>query len=357
MSEHEIENVAGKSETAEAASAHSRINVPLNLSNWKDLAQDIQEVLVWFHQHILDSKLNWTQAAEALGYDNTTIFRVLKGSYEGSWKNVCGKITSYKKIVETRGTIQQNEFVPNDISKLVAGGLDYALANNSITMIIGESRMGKTVSAIAWRNDNNHGRSVYVAAPPYGGTKMFLRRLAEAVGVNRNQSTPALLESVCRSFNRHRILIVDEAHRLLPADHRANPVNLEILRDIHDTTHCALALIATQRVHDDLQKGQYQFEQLLGRIGMPVRLRRRIAQREFRPIVEQYLKHPSDKVMDVCNEIANHPGRLGILVETFKMASRISGKAKEKVSEEHFFKAVAIRRQMMGETVYAKKED
>jgi DNA transposition AAA+ family ATPase len=354
MSDGAIAGVAGKSVAAEAASAHSRINVPLNLGNWKELDQDVQELLVWFHQHILDEKLNWNAAAEALGYDQSVIFRLLKGTYEGSWSNICGKIKSYKKIIENRGTIQQNEFVPNEISKLVAGGLDYALANNSITMVIGESRMGKSMAAIAWRNDNNHGRSVYVAAPPYGGTKMFLRRLAEAVGVNKNQATPSLLEAVCRSFNKHRILIVDEAHRLLPGDRRTNPVNLEILRDIHDQTHCALALIATQRFQDDLQKGAYMFEQLLGRIGMPVRLKRKIAQKEFRPIVEQYLKHPSEKVLDICNEIANQPGRLGILVETLKVASRISGKAKEKVNEEHFFKAVAIRRQMMGETQYAK---
>lgn len=349
-----IAGVAGKSTTAEAASAHSRINVPLNLGNWKNLALDIQENLVWFHQHILDEKLKWTDAADAIGYDQSTVFRVLKGTYEGSWKNICNRIASYKKIAETRGTIQQNEFIPNAISELVGGGLDYALANNSITMIIGESRMGKSVAAIAWRNNNNHGRSVYVAAPPYGGTKMFLRRLAEAVGVNKNQSTPGLLEAVCRSFNKHRILIIDEAHRLLPTDRRTNPVNLEIIRDIHDQTHCALALIATQRFQDDLQKGHYMFEQLLGRIGMPVRLKRKIATKEFRPIVEQYVKHPSEKVLDICNEIANNPGRLGILVETLKVASRIAGKAKEKVNEEHFFKAVAIRRQMMGETVYAK---
>lgn len=344
-----------KALAAEASSAHSRINVPLNLENWKGLPANVQEQLMWFHQHVLDSRLTWTDVEETVGYDKSTIFRWLKGMYEGSWKNAMEAIESYRRIVETRGSIQKNEFIENGISNLIKGGLDYALANNSITTIIAESRMGKTASVLWWRNNNNHGRSVYVSAPPYGGTKLFLRRIAEAVGVNRNQPSPQLYDAVCRSFNKHRILLVDEAHRLLPGDRRVNPVNLEILRDIHDQTHCGLALIATQRFDDELRKGHYQFEQLLGRIGMPVRLHRTIRDKDFRPIVQQYIASPGPKLMDACREIANSPGRLGILVETLKMASRLAGRAKEKIDEGHMFKAMAIRRQMMGETEWAKK--
>jgi DNA transposition AAA+ family ATPase len=342
-------------DSAGASSAHSRINVPLNVDNWKDLPADTQEALCWFHQYLLDNGMNWEDACDALGYDRSTVFRVLKGTYEGSWANVVKAIASYKRISEQRGAIQENQIVRNGIVDLICGGLDYAVANNSITTIIGESRMGKTRAVLYWRDQNNHGRSVYVVAPPYGGNKLFLRRLAEAVGVNRSQSNAQMFEGISRAFNRNRMLIVDEAHRMLPNDKRTIPVALEIIRDIHDETGCAVALVATQRFDDELRRSGYMYEQVLGRIGMPVRLHRTIRDRDFLAIVRQYVPDPSSDLVAQCREIANSLGRLGILVETLKVASRIASRKKEKVNEQHVITAIALRQQMMGEVHFAKK--
>jgi len=340
---------------AESASAHSRINIPLNLQNWKHLPVKIQGDLLWYHQHLLDQQIGWKDAEDTIGYDRSTIFKVLKGTYGGSWSKISKAIRSYKRVADRRGTIQQNELVANSITNMVCAGLDYALANNSITTITGESRMGKSVAAQLWRRDNNHGTSVYVVAPPYGGTKMFLRRVAEAQGVNKNMSAPQMYEAIVRGYNKHRILLVDEAHRLLPGDRRTNPTCVEICRDLHDSTGCALAFIATQRFDDELRKAHYQFEQVLGRIGMPIRLPRKIKAADFTPIVRQYVRRPSPKMMAECKAIANSIGRLGILVETLKAGSRVAAKAKRQMTEKDFFTALAIRRQMMGEREYAKK--
>lgn len=345
----------GASEQAQASSAHSRLNIPLNVENWKNLDAETQGELMWFHQHCLDERLSLKESGQALDYDESTVFRVLKGTYEGNWKNIVAAIKSYRRIVQERGTIQRNEFAETPVTRLIGSALDYALANNSITLIVGESRMGKSVTARWWRDKNNHGRTVLVTAPPYGGTRFFLSQLASAVGVNKNLSISASIAAVYRAFNKHRILIVDEAHRLLPNDRRANPVNLEILRDIHDMTGCGLALLATQRFDTELKKSEYMFEQLLGRIGMPVRLPRKLNEAAIEPILKQYFARPTCKVLETALQTANEMGRLGILVETLKVASRIAGKASEKLREEHFFKALALRKQMMGETVYAAK--
>jgi len=293
--------------------------------------------------------MSWGDAVEAIGYDRSVIFRCLKGTYTGSWPNVARSIKQYRRIAEQRGTIQVNEWIPNNIVRMISGGLDYALANNSITMIIGESRMGKTVAAKMWRAENNHGTTVFVTAPPYGGTKYFMRRIADSVGVNKNGSMSQVLDGISRSFNKNRMLIVDEAHRLLPGDRRSMPVSLEVLRDIHDTTGCALSLIATQRLDDELKKSDYQYEQILGRIGMPIRLPRMLKEDDWMPIVTQYVPEPSDEVKTCCHQIANAQGRLGILVETLKVAARIAKSAKSSVKDEHIIKAIRIRRQMMGQ--------
>lgn len=334
---------------AEASSAHARINVPLNLDNWKELSPELQRELIWFHQHALDEKLSWQDVTEALNYDRSTVFRILKGTYEGSWQNVQRALISYRRLAEKRGAIQKNEYVQNGIAQLIFSGLDYAIANNSITLIIGESRMGKSVAARMWRENNNHGASVYVVAPPTGGVKMFLRRIAAAVGVGRNLPVTDMYEAIARSFNRNRILIVDEAHRMLPADARTAPVCLEILRDLYnDGEGCAVAMIATQRFDDAMRRAQYMYEQVLGRIGMPIRLPRRLKKSDFMPILRQYVKSPTERLITVCDEIANAMGRLGILVETLKLASRMAKKSGGPITDEHVYKAVALRRQMMG---------
>ncbi len=339
-----------------ASSAHSRINIPLNLENWKSLSAEIQGDLLWWHQHLLDRHMTQKEAGQTIGYDWSTCYRVLKGIYEGSYRNICAAIRSYKRLTEERGQIQANVFVKTSIADLIFGALDYALANNSMTMVIGESRMGKTICAEAWRAENNHGCSVRVEVPPYGGTKMFLRSIADAVGVNKAYSIPIMYDAIRKAFNPNRILIVDEAHRLMPGDSRSTPVNLEILRDLyHDGKGCAVALFATQRFDDSLKKSIYQYEQVLGRIGMPVRLPRHIKKDDVFLIVEQYVRRPSDKLMTHCVQIANEIGRLGILVETLKLASRMAAKSKSHITEEFIFKSMAMRKQMMGETMFAAK--
>jgi DNA transposition AAA+ family ATPase len=346
-----------KSAAAEASSANSRINIPFNTENWSRLDPVVQEACMWFHQHALDAKLSWPDACEAIGYDRSTVFRVLKGTYEGSWPNVVKAINSYKKIVADRAGIQRVGFAENSISRLIWAGLDYAMANNSITLVVGESGQGKTVACEVWRDRNNHGRSVLVEVPPIGGTKMLLRVLAEAVGVNRNLAQDAMLEALVRAFNPNRMLIIDEARRLLPSDTRGdvNPVKLEIIRYIHDRTKCAVGLIATQRFDDTLKKLSYQYEQVLGRVGQPVRLFRTIERKDYLPILTQYFAKPSDRCLAQCDLIVNEQGRLRVLGELLKVSTRIASKANTKVTEEHFFKAVALRGQMMGEVIHAKK--
>ena len=345
-----------KSDEARANSLVAKINIPLNLNNFKAYPPETHGLLMWFHQHALDQGFTMDEAGKAIQYDKTTVYRVLRGIYEGSIDKVCAAIKSYKRIADERSTIQNNEICENSITRMIGSGLDYALSNNSITTITGESRMGKTTSALKWRDANNHGTSVFVTAPPIGGTKSLLQRIAKAVGVSQNKTTGDLYDAICRSFNRNRILIVDEAHLLMPSKGRGgNAAKIEILRAIHDETHCGLAMIATQRFYDELNKSNYMFEQILGRIGMPIRLKRTIAAKDILPIIEQYIAEPSKELLDHCKAIANEQGRLGILTEDLKIASRIAGKQKQDLTEEHFFKALKLREQMMGEKQYARK--
>jgi DNA transposition AAA+ family ATPase len=345
------------SEAAFAASAHSRINVPLNLENWQKLPiadpeehARIADLCAWFHNWLLESGAGWDNASAAIGYERSTVFRVLKGTYTGNWTEVARRIESCRKLAIERAAIKHTDFSETPLTRLVTGALSYALANNSITTIVGESRMGKTRAASWWRDQNNHGRTVFVTAPTYGGPKALLREVAASLGINKNASLALMHESIIRGFNSNRMLIIDEAHRLLSQDRRRDAVQLEIVRDIHDRTGCGLALVATERFDLELRKGSYQYEQVLGRVGMPVRLPREINWASLKPLVAQYLSAIPDALKSELIKMANDRGRLGVVCETLKFASRIAAKEKTAITAETVQLAIATRRQMMGQT-------
>jgi DNA transposition AAA+ family ATPase len=350
-----ITEVISKSELAKVSSSKSRINVPFNLAHWKGLDDESVDQLAWFHQHALESDLNWKQCEQALNYSQTTIWRALKGEYTGDLTKVIDAIRSYRGIIAERTSIKHAAFRETRITRLVTGGLSYALANNSITRITGESRMGKTASAKYWRDQNNHGRTVFVTAPAYGGGKALLKEIATCLGINKNISTTQMHDAILRAFNANRMLIVDEAHRLLPNDYRSNPVLVEILRDIHDRTGCGLALLTTERFNRSMEKSTYQYEQILGRIGMPVQLPRELIWQDIKPIADQYVTGTPTDLQSELLKIANSPGRLGILCEILKFASRIAEKTKTDLNADSIRTAIKTRRQMMGEVQYAKK--
>jgi DNA transposition AAA+ family ATPase len=326
-----------------------RINIPLNLSNWKSLPDDIRLTLLWFHQFIIDHKYGWKEASAAIDYDNSVVFRVLRGEYEGSYINVCSAIRKFRKREETPLTLKKHLFVKNPISQLVFNGLSYALNNQSVCLIVGESGQGKSVAAQAWKQENNHGKTVMVIAPAYGGTKALLHEIGRAVGANVNLNCYKLHEAILDAFDESRILVVDEAHRLLPSADSTKAVSLEILRDIHDRKGSGLALIATDRFRTELKKGRYMFEQLIGRVGRPIRLPAKITAEDVDPIVRQFAPRPTEALLTLCADLAEKPGRLRIMVETLRVAAKIAAKKNVKLDDTHVLLAKKIREEMQGD--------
>ncbi len=177
---------------AEASSAHARINIPLNLDNWKALPDEVQAELRWFHQYLLDNRMGWIEAEGAIDYEKSTIFGVLKGTYTGNWVKIIAAIRHYRKQAVTRNL----EFAENSISTRIFAALNYARNNNSITVIETESRMGKTTATKEWAARNNHGQSVFVTAPVVGGIAALVRAIATRVGVNKNRGVNDTAEAV-----------------------------------------------------------------------------------------------------------------------------------------------------------------
>lgn len=338
-----IELPVTRSEAAEASSAHSRINIPLNLNNWKDLPADQVEQLQWFHQFILAEGKSWEQTENAIGYDKSTIFRILKGTYEGSWKNIAAAIKKYRadiaslqRLETMRGAIAKVVFAENRVTKRINWILDYTLARARSSLILGEGGIGKTVGAKQWSTDNNHGRSVFVECMPIGGAKGLLRQIAERVGVNKNLNMVQMLEAVTRAFNDTRILILDEIQHHVPQSPKAQPIALEMARRIKDLSGCGLAMFGTIRCDASLKAQPYLYEQIMRRAGKPYYLPDTFEESDILPIITQFFKRPSRQFVDVMIDWSNdrEAGRLNYLVDMITFASKIAHDSKKELTEE-----------------------
>lgn len=377
---------------ADASARNPRCNIPINLDNWKDLPEDTVADLTWFHQHIIDLGLTNAEAAKALDYDFTVVYRALKGTYEGNWENIRKAIDRYRRDFRERSKIQNVEFVPNRNTKLIANALDYCVSSNTITLITGESGLSKSMATAHWRDQNNSGRTILITAPSICNQLTLLHTICKAIGRKANgRSAYHLVEHIEKALHRGRTLIIDEADFLLPK-RGGFPICLETVRKLHDATKCGLAFIATARFGDHLRDTEYQFEQVLGRIGLACRLHRTLKKEDIIGIIEQYFQNATDWLIKASLAIANNQpveykegrdsaprcpddgrdgraapsatvkieihGRLRTLVEMFRHASLVShderGKGRRKMTEQHFREALATRKQLMGEAAYAQ---
>jgi len=309
------------------------------------LPDDMRDQLTWLSQHIDETGASLGAIGKALRYDAGTISKVLAGVYTGSMHNVCKRIAVLRKVRDERALSQGTTFVENSIAQKVELVLKYAHANNTITIIVGESRMGKTTAAKWYCYEKYVGTTVYVSLPPACTHRMLLQIIAGKLGLPTNGSTALLYEILRDALTPDMLLVIDEAHFLLAATSRACPRSLEAVRHLHDTTGVGVALIATERFYDSLAASRYQYEQLLGRVAVPVQLKPKIKRSDILPIIKQYYDKPSTEILDHALTIANAPGRLGHLALDLRVASRLAAKKARQLTETDFLTAMAIRDQ------------
>jgi DNA transposition AAA+ family ATPase len=345
----------------EARQEHAGIGVPLNLELWQDLPDDVREDLVWLQQYSITNRIPRKKLASYIGYDWSVLYKVLFRIYTGNEGKVLAKIREFREATRKKANLQKSTFVPNRNSVLIHNALDFALNASVIVLILGETGTSKTASKDEWLRANNHGRTTGVDATEVSTVKGLATEICEAIGAGTALSLFNMRAAIHKAFNPYRMLVVDEAHFLLPKFNSA-PKALEFVRRIHDRAGCGIGIIASSRLGDSLRKAEYHFEQLLGRIDQVVRLHTVFEEKEVRPIVEQYIARPDARTMEFALRLANdqpvldegdrhgleHQGRLRKLVKVLQFGSFIAKKHKTAMGNEHFLKAIATKKAMAG---------
>jgi hypothetical protein len=105
-------------------------------------------------------------------------------------------------------------------------------------VIVSDAGSGKTVCCEATRDDVA-GSVLLTVGKTRSNVKPFLDYFAGALGVDAGGRTDGVQDRIVnRLIGSDRLILVDEAHKLLVP-------TLDVLREIHDATHCPILMVAT----------------------------------------------------------------------------------------------------------------
>jgi DNA transposition AAA+ family ATPase len=179
-----------------------------------------------------------------------------------------------------------------------------------------------------------------------GGLRAILEAIAKAAGVGHGRNSSALMDVLERSFDYRHTLIFDEVARLLPG-RSANLAALEFIRRLHDVSGCGIVLVSTEVFGREMRSGRLSdwFEQLLGRIEVPLQIPFKVSRQEVAEICDSFCgdREPSPDLVKLGREIANGPGRIRLLFTLLRHAAMLARKKKEALNAAHLQAAKDFR--------------
>lgn len=315
----------------------------------KDLPEAHAQAILWLFGYAREQGWSFRILESEVKLSTTTLFRVFKGQYSAALDNVVEKITTFRKLVEERGTANDLAFVETSVSRKVFRTCEWALVSQTLAFIYGNSQIGKTVALEEYARRNNHGQTKLVRMPASAGVQLFMKELAKACYVSPNSSFENLRERVLNSITGNNLIIVDELHQVFLSYQRGSAVKcLEVLREIHDRTKCGMVLCGTTRLRHELMLGQHQemLEQFKRRGVLEVLLPAKPPGRDVEAIAKAFGLGPMDETSAALAEDILRASGLGKFTKFLQAGRRMADKAKERMSWNHFIRAHDILKKL-----------
>ena len=235
-------------------------------------------LMMWLFGEIKRRSLSYADAGKLIGYDPSTVSRILRGRYEGNWANVLKAIRRYKHLSDERGRMVRAEFVETSIWQQVRATCDLALVHQMPSIIMGVSQIGKTHALLEYQRRSEY-TVRYVRMPAAAGFRSAMEAVADACYITTRCTAEQLRRRVAGGLDERSLLIVDELHQLAISTGRTTAIKvMEWLRELHDVSGCGLVVCGTKAVEGDLINGELkawldQFAQrCIRRLVLPERL-------------------------------------------------------------------------------------
>lgn len=232
---------------------------------------EFQEDLRWYWRFSYEQGLSQTEAAGDLGVDAGTYSKVLRGEY----KNAQGLLLAPPAKMLSRIRVLREQARENALKR----GGDRIMtqtvaeihavcrkvwADRQIGLIFGESHIGKTEALTWFRDENNHGSTLYIDLQGVQGVQDVYRAFARALRLSVDTPIAKLMPRVFATIDRTNLVLVDEFHHITYAYQKgASNRMVNALKSIKDRTGCAMVICATNVARDEFTEGKGREAKLL----------------------------------------------------------------------------------------------
>lgn len=315
----------------------------------------------WFRYAHTEKKLSQSEAATTLGVDSGTYSKVFRGEYKNAQQLVLAPPS--KMLSRIRVTRQQER---ENIAKIHKGRVmtptveiiwhvcRKAWADRQIAIIFGESHVGKTEAVTWFRDENNHGATIYVDLQGCSGVQDVYRAFARALRISPDVAIAKLMPRVFAAIDRTNLVIVDEFHHITYAYQKgASNKMVNALKAIKDRTGCGMVIITTNVARDEFTEGRGHEAKLLKQLWrrgvIKLQLPDALPVGDVRAISAAYslkfpaepatgsdtwrnlrANHPDFEAIDVCENVAYNYGVLH-LISVLKDGGKIADKARREL--------------------------
>lgn len=220
-----------------------------------------------------DKRLSQASLAKEAGISAATLNQWLSGKYAGDNENIDTKIRLWVEADQARraaGSLmpQVPAFQPLPTSTRVLSALAYAQMAGDIAAIYGGAGLGKTSACIHYQGSNPNVWLVTMTES-CGGLVSALQEICDALSLSTAGGAREMSKRIAKRVRgTNGLLLIDEAQHL-------GVSALEEIRQIHDATGIAVALVGNEGVFSRMAggRGAERLDRLYSRVGKRLSLR------------------------------------------------------------------------------------
>ncbi|HID8084373.1 TPA: AAA family ATPase [Serratia marcescens] len=310
------------------------------MTNVIDLEQQqekIAEIRSAVRATVENSGVTYASVSREVGISTGSISQFMNGEYRGDNNKVASKLSVWLDNRRRRTTEMPTapDFIPTRTVKQIWSALQYAQLAQCITVIYGNSGVGKTRALQQFAEERPNVWLITVS-PSRSSLSECLYELALELGIGDAPRRSGQLGRAIRRKLRgtNGVVLVDEA------DHLDYSV-LEELRILQEETGVGLALIGNHQVYGKLTGGNSRnmdFARLFSRIAKKVSILK-TKKADVEAIADAWgLNGKAER--ELIHALADKPGALRTISHTLRLAAMFAHGSNESLREKHIRAAV-----------------
>lgn len=216
-----------------------------------DYRQAVKDMLADIINHAVINGWTLRQLAGRINVSETTMHRLLKGTYTAPTKPHLDKLDDLCGVLALRRiNSSKHAYVPTLLGQYIQQVARLTHVNQYASMLVGKTQWGKTWALEDYVRQHP-GTAVMVRCPVTTSPSRVLYRIAYTLGQSTSGKVDEVISRICNALSSEHLLIVDEIHQVLECD-RMGRKCVEQLREIYDATQCGLLLVGTPVLADTL---------------------------------------------------------------------------------------------------------